>query len=99
MGASDVTCGTNKVLKANSASITGSTEALCCDDACSGVTCAAGSHLRANAASIAGTATTSGGVCCEANLCQCNDAMTNDYTCTNGGSYITNAISTYGYTG
>jgi len=61
----DFSCGANKILKANSNSITGNTVPACCDDACSGVTCVSGSQLKANAASIRGTSTAANGVCCD----------------------------------
>merc|ERR1740116_231966 len=61
-------CGANKILKANSNSITGNTDTACCDDACSGVTCVSGSHLKANAANIRGTSTAAGGVCCDSDI-------------------------------
>merc|ERR1719412_2083368 len=69
----DFSCGANKILKANSNSITGNTATACCDDVCSGVVCAAGGYLKSNAATIRSTDTTAGGTCCNQKLCQCND--------------------------
>merc|ERR1719464_1925940 len=94
----DFSCGANKILKANSNSITGNTATACCDDVCSGVVCAAGGYLKSNAATIRSTDTTAGGTCCNQKLCQCNDAQADDYTCTGGGTYRFNAMSTFGYT-
>merc|ERR1740122_802482 len=80
----DFSCGANKILKANSNSITGNTVPACCDDACSGVTCVSGSQLKANAASIRGTSTAASGVCCDLDItgkCNGNTNSASDVSC------------------
>merc|ERR1719412_1191472 len=90
----DFSCGANKILKANSNSITGNTETACCDDACSGVTCVSGSHLKTNAASIRGTSTAASGVCCDLDItgkCNGNTNSASDVSC--GANQILKANS------
>merc|ERR1712032_1571587 len=77
----DVTCGTNKILKYNAAAIAGTDEAACCDTACSAHTCSTGKHSKINAASIRGA---TDALCCDLDItgkCSGNTVSSTDVTC------------------
>merc|ERR1712032_1181286 len=77
----DVTCGANKLLKSNAASISSTAVAMCCDTVCSAHTCGNGKHLKGSASSIRGA---TDGLCCDTDItgkCSGNTVSSQDVTC------------------